>query len=251
MQIQDTAEVSDNKSSLWAVVALKSPETAKSRLRRLLSDAERRDLYFIMARKVIGALQATPGIDKVMVVTTGVEVEHFATQLGAEVIRQTRDKGTAAAFAHAVETLAARAPGDRPGSLLMIPGDLPLISVEAMTLLVNQANGRHGISIVPDRKRVGTNALLCSPPNAIPPCFGSASFEKHLAVAAAAGVTVQVHESESLSLDIDVADDLALLGAHLIGLPDSVDATLRGLLARLRNGAITTTVESLKPVLTK
>jgi FO synthase len=210
-------------------------------LHPLLSELERRDLYFIMARKVIGALKATPGIDKVLVVTTGSEVANFATQLGAEVILQSEDKGTAAAFAHAIACLPAKDSAEYPQRLLMIPGDLPLISTADMSQLVSQASTQQGVCIVPDRKRVGTNALLCSPPDAIPPYFGSHSFDKHLAAAQERGVTLQVFESAALSLDIDVADDLALLGAHYTGLPDLVDAVLRGLLARLRTAAITTT----------
>ncbi len=224
-------------SGLWAVVALKSPHTAKSRLRPMLSELERRDLYFIMARKVIGALKATPGIAKVLVVTTGSEVAHFATQLGAEVILQSEDQGTAAAFAHAIASLPAQDSVEYPQRLLMIPGDLPLISTADMLLLVSQASMQPGVCIVPDRKRIGTNALLCSPPQAIPPCFGSQSFDKHLAAARERGVALQVFESETLSLDIDVADDLALLGAHYLSLPDSVDVVLRGLIARLRTSA--------------
>lgn len=217
---------------IWAVVALKSPDTAKSRLRPLLSDAERRDLYFVMARKVIGALKATPQFERVMVVTAGAEVENFARRLGAEVIRQSEDSGTAAAFAHALASFHSI----QPERVLLIPGDLPLISPAALEKLIDQSTDFSGVCIVPDRKRVGTNALLCSPPDAIPPCFGVRSFDKHLAAAKERGVDVRVFESEALSLDIDVADDLALLGAHYLSLPDQVDVVLRDLLGRLRSG---------------
>ncbi|MFY9327555.1 MAG: 2-phospho-L-lactate guanylyltransferase [Georgfuchsia sp.] len=223
---------------MWAIVPLKTPEFAKSRLRPLLSDAERRDLYFIMARKVIGALKATPGIDKVQVVTTCKKVGRFAINLGAEVILQPEDKGTAAAFAYALSRLPSCDSGERPKRLLMIPGDLPLISSADLSQLVSQSATQQGVSIVPDRMRIGTNALLCSPPDAIPPCFGSDSFKKHIAAANDRGIAIQIYESEALSLDIDVRDDLDLLRAHFIGLPDSVDAVLRGLLARLRTGAM-------------
>ena len=219
---------------IWAVVALKSPNTAKSRLRPLLSDAERRDLYFIMARKVIGALKATPQFERVMVVTADAEVENFALRLGAEVIRQAEDGGTAAAFSHALASFNS----NLPGRVLLIPGDLPLISRAALEQLIERSADFSGVCIVPDRKRVGTNALLCSPPDAIPPCFGVRSFDKHLAAARERGIDARVIESETLSLDIDVADDLALLGAHYLSLPDQVDIVLRDLLVRLRSGEV-------------
>lgn len=230
---------------MWAIVPLKTPALAKSRLHPLLSDAERRDLYFIMARKVIGALKATPGIDKVLVVTASNLIQRFAMKLGAEVILQAEDKGTAAAFAYAITQLSSREPAEYPKRLLMIPGDLPLISSAELSLLISQSATHPGVCIVPDRQRIGTNALLCSPPEAIPPCFGSDSFNKHLAAAKDRGITVQVYESAALSLDIDVSDDLDLLRAHFIGLPDSVDAVLRSLLARLRAGAVPINKETL------
>ena len=215
--------------STWAVVALKSPDTAKSRLRPLLGDADRRNLYFIMARKVLNALKATPGIERVLVVTSCAEVDRFAAQLDVQVIRQSVDQGTAAAFSHAVMVLLDVARRKQPQRLLMIAGDLPLVSADAISLLLTQSADA-AISIVPDRQQVGTNALLCSPPDAIPPCFGEDSFRRHLAAASARGITARVIESPALSLDIDVADDLTLLGR----VPEiSDDASLCALLACL------------------
>jgi len=192
----------------WSVVALKSPDTAKSRLRALLSETERRALYFFMVRKVLGALRATPGIDRVFVVTACDEVDRFAIRLGVEVIREAQETGTAAAFARAIDALAHMG---RPARLLMIAGDLPLITPAALSPLVNQSLVTGGVCIVPDRKRSGTNALLCSPWDAVLPCFGADSFRRHLAAARTKDIAVQVFESESLSLDIDVVDDLILL----------------------------------------
>lgn len=204
----------------WALVALKAPQTAKSRLRSLLSASQRRELFFALARKVFAALQFTPGIARVLVVTSSAEVARFARGLDVEVIPQGEEQGTAAAFQHALVTLQT-APywrdGDSPGPdrLLMIAGDLPLISCAALADLLQQFDGRSGVCIVPDRLRVGTNALLCSPPDAIAPCFGADSFAQHCGAARAARVPLIVHESAALALDIDGVDDLALLGSQL------------------------------------
>ena len=233
---------------IWAVVALKSPDTAKSRLRALLTDAERRDLYFHMAGKVITSLKQTAGIDKVLVVTSGNEVERIATQLGVDVIRQDEERGTAAAFAHAVKMLTAVDADEHPTSLLMVAGDLPLISPAALSSLIHRPGALSGVSIVPDRKRIGTNALLCSPPDASPPCFGAESFDRHRAAARVRGIAVHVHESDALSLDIDGAEDLAMLSAQLAGSPDLADAALCGLLARLHGAAPPSKRESLANV---
>ena len=88
---------------------------------------------------------------------------------------------------------------------------------------------------MPDRRRVGTNLLLCSPPHAIAPCFGGHSFERHLAAAAAAGVEARVLDVEDLALDLDEPSDLEYLqlqdGASAARLfeagPSAVDASVR------------------------
>lgn len=220
-------------NTAWAIVALKSPATAKSRLSLCLTELERRDLFFIMAARVINALQQTPGIARVLVVTAAAEVVQFARDLHAEILDQRRDAGTAAAFAHAIDALAALPVLQRPDSALLIAGDLPLISPTAVSSVLQYAGG--GIAIVPDRQRIGTNALLCSPPGLLPPSFGGNSFIKHCNMAAALGLPVHVHESDALGLDIDVADDLKCLETRLNRLstkPD--DDALIALLRRAR-----------------
>jgi 2-phospho-L-lactate/phosphoenolpyruvate guanylyltransferase len=218
-----------NDRETWAVVALKSPDSAKSRLRPHLCETDRRALYYFMAHQVLSALRGTPDIAAVYAVTTSDEVERLAVQMGVQVIRRTQDDGTAAAFTHAVAALTRRAP---PKRLLMIAGDLPLISPAELAPLLSKSSIGKSVCIVPDRKRVGTNALMCSPPDAIAPCFGARSFEKHLAAAAEQGIGAQVIESEALSLDIDVAEDLALL-RNLRGA--ALDPALRKLLVGFRS----------------
>ena len=187
---------------MWAVVALKSPEQAKSRLATVLDAAQRRDLFFALARQVIGALHVARGVDEVAVVTSDASVADFAQALDAQVIRQPGDFGTASAFAAAVQHL-------RPlklDRLLMIAGDLPLVSASALERLI-AAGATTSVVVVPDRQRTGTNALLCTPPDALAPCFGPDSFQRHLAAAAAAGVSARVLEIDELALDLDCAAD--------------------------------------------
>src|SRR5690348_4882516 len=90
---------------MWAVVPLKSPENAKSRLAGVLSPVQRRHLVFALAERVISALQATRGIDDVAIVTANKEIAAFARRLGAQLILQTDETGTASAFAAAVAQL--------------------------------------------------------------------------------------------------------------------------------------------------
>jgi 2-phospho-L-lactate guanylyltransferase len=102
----------------------------------------------------------------------------------------------------------------QPRRVLMLPGDLPLVSATAVDSIVSAAESGASIVLVPDRHREGTNALLCSPPEALAPRFGSSSFERHLAEARASGLATRVMEVEELALDLDDLDDLNYLRLH-------------------------------------
>jgi 2-phospho-L-lactate guanylyltransferase len=216
----------------WAIVALKSPAEAKSRLRPYCADEERRSLYFLMARRALLALKAVPAIDKVLAVTASDEVERFVKDLGGSVVRQPQDLGTQSAFAHALDSVMSdQAPP--PTRVLMISGDLPLITAAAISELLERCHKQPGVTIIPDQRRQGTNGLVCSPPNAVEPCFGEDSLRRHWAAACARGHQVQIIESPALSLDIDDHEDLVLLSQLLTrGAGSDLDPGLSGWLNR-------------------
>jgi len=225
--MRGTVRTQDTGNAIWAVVPLKSPEAAKSRLRAGLDDRARQRLMFAMARQVVRTLMHTPGIAGVAVVTASPEVAAYVEQEGAEVIRQDRDGGTAEACRSAVARLSASA-----DSLLMISGDIPLICTDAVAALVDLSRRTPLVAIVPDRRRSGTNALLCTPPAVIPPCFGADSFERHLAAARSQGVELRIVESDALALDIDDLEDLEELRRRLDADPTLLPVELREALPR-------------------
>lgn len=213
-------------AATWAIVALKNPAEAKSRLRAHCSDDERHSLYFLMARRVLLALLAVPAIEKVLVVTASDEVEKFVRGLGASVIRQPQDLGTQSAFAHALSFIRSCETA-HPARLLMISGDIPLITAAAISELLDRCRFHRGVAVIPDQRRLGTNALVCSPPDAIEPCFGDDSLRRHCSAARAGGYEVQVIESSALSLDIDDYEDLILLSERLTsGTGSDLDSAL-------------------------
>jgi 2-phospho-L-lactate guanylyltransferase len=209
---------------MWAAVPLKSPEHAKTRLAGTLNPAQRRQLLFTLAERVIRALQATRGIDNVAVITASAEVAAFAQRLGAQAILQRAAACTASAFAAAVRQLE---PLQLP-RLLMIAGDLPLVLSAALERLLAIGGTAPGAVMVPDRHRVGTNALLCAPPQALAPCFGDDSFRRHLAAAERAGVRARTIEIEELALDLDCAEDFDELSRRTGMTAASLFETLRG-----------------------
>jgi 2-phospho-L-lactate guanylyltransferase len=227
----------DKQVTTWALVPLKSPERAKSRLAGVLNPAQRVRLFLALAEQVICSLRATNGIDNVAVVTASAEIAALSRSLHAVPLVQSADAGMSAALDSGLRELQA----SEPARVLMVPGDLPLISPFVMEAFLAGAGREPGITIVPDRHGVGTNLLLCTPPHAIAPCFGGHSFQRHLAAAAAAGMQAHVLHSDELALDLDEPDDLDQLrsrddarAAQLFDMLQNVgvEAEFRGVLRR-------------------
>lgn len=213
--------------SVWAVIPLKSPESAKSRLSGVLNAAQRLRLFYALAHRVIEAATRTPGIAGVTVVTASEAVVAFAEKLGARCLRLDSDRGTAQACGCALVSL----PTYGVDGALFIAGDLPLISPGALRPLVALSNSGPLVAIAGDRRQFGTNALLCAPGSAIPLCFGSGSFAKHLAAAAHVGVAAHIVDSAPLALDIDEPADLHEWHRQLVASKQPIDVELHDLFA--------------------
>jgi len=102
--------------------------------------------------------------------------------------------------------------------VLMLPADMPLLTVAALDNMVEAADaalaaggGRPVVVLAPADARGGTNALLMTPPDIIDPSFGEASLEAHLRAAATAEASLQLVIDPALGFDLDTPDDLELL----------------------------------------
>ncbi len=198
-------------ASTWALVPLKSSDRAKSRLAEVLDTHRRRELFFSLAEQVILALSRSNSVDFVAVVTASREVAAFARGLGATPILQAADVGMSPAIELAMQSLQPL----QPRRVLIVPGDLPLITAGAVDEICDAQLSSDHVVLVPDRRHEGTNAMLCSPPRMLAPRFGTDSFARHLSLARASGVVATVMESEELALDLDSVDDLTYL--HSLG----------------------------------
>lgn len=192
---------------LWAVVPVKSLAAAKRRLAGVLSAAERRQLVLSMLEDVLGALREVAdggGIEEVSVVTCDPVVRDLAVSLGVKVVVRERDAGHTEAVVHAARVL--RSAGC--GGMLTVPGDVPLVSAAEVGRLL-AAHGRSpAVTLAPARDGLGSNGLICSPPDVLPLRFGEESFRPHVASARRLGISPAVVSLPGLGLDIDRRADL-------------------------------------------
>lgn len=194
-----------------AFVPLKHPACGRRRLLEALSAKQRHSLYFTLARRVITALRDVPLVRDTVVVTSSAEVEMFAGHLGVRVMHRVRDEGINSACEAALASSSARG----ITNALIVCGDLPLVSSESLTALLQSAHlHERGVTIVPDRRHIGTNALVCTPADAIRLHFGPNSFAEHLRTAREHGLVSRVFESSELALDIDEPEDLHAWGGY-------------------------------------
>lgn len=187
-----------------AVIPVKELARGKQRLQPLLTAHERHLLSRTMLEDVLSVVAISPLLDRVLVITSDTEAAACARQFGAEVImeaRQVRQSQSVTAAAAICRQMGAEA-------MLTLPLDVPRITAEDLTRIIEKATSSPGIVLVPSRDELGTNALLARPPQAIPFRFGYDSFRAHRREAEARDLPCEVCELPNLALDIDEIEDL-------------------------------------------
>ncbi len=191
---------------MWVVVPVKRFSNAKTRLAPLLSAAERESLAQAMLNDVLRAIAESRRVAGVLVVSREVRARYSVERIGGLFLEDTA-VDLSAAIRQAGDWLATH--GQR--GMLMIPGDVPLVSGREIDELLLTHCGAPAVTLVPDREHDGTNALAVSPVDAITFAFGTGSFAKHRQAALDAGITAQVALLPGLALDIDNPMDLQTL----------------------------------------
>jgi 2-phospho-L-lactate/phosphoenolpyruvate guanylyltransferase len=191
--------------SIWAVVPVKELDRAKERLAPLLPPALRRALMMAMLEDVLSALAATEGLVGLAIVTVEPEARRLAEKYGARIIEIGARDGHTGAVAAAAQILAA----EGTHGMLTVPGDIPLATTDEITQLLAAHRPAPAFTIAPSHDERGSNAVLCSPPNALPLRFGEDSFSPHLEAAESRGIRPTVLRLTGIALDIDTPEDLA------------------------------------------
>lgn len=176
------------------VVPVKRFEAAKRRLVGVLDDEPRARLAAWMAGRVLDAVAELP----TFVACDDEGVRRWAERRGATpvwgpglglngAVDDAVDQVTAEGFDHVVVS---HADLPRPGALATVAGA-----------------GR--ITIVPDRRRDGTNVMAFPAQTPVRARYGGGSFGRHLGQAREIpAATVEVRHDRELSLDVDTAADL-------------------------------------------
>src|SRR5215471_18068461 len=194
-------------TGIWAVVPVKDTAAAKQRLASAIPPALRQQLMLAMLEDVLAALAEAPGLAGRLLVTTDPAAQDLASHYGFDCLTDgAADGHTGAVMAAARHLAAAGAQG-----MLTVPGDIPLVTAAEIAQLLAAHRPAPSFTIAPSHDELGSNAVLVSPPDAVPLRFGDNSFFPHLAAARACGIEPKVMALPRIALDIDTPDDLALL----------------------------------------
>lgn len=194
--------------NLWLVVPVKPFGEGKSRLAQTIDRAQRDALSRRWLTTVLTTAKAWGGFKGMVVISHDPAVWALAEALGARPVKETGEGLNPALEQARVVALDAGAE-----AILVLPSDLPLLTVSDLVELGDLALEGRGVVIAPSHDG-GTNALLLRPPDAIPYGFGAASFARHLAFTQAAGLPYRVYHSHTLALDVDHPEDLAAVSAE-------------------------------------
>jgi 2-phospho-L-lactate guanylyltransferase len=194
-----------------ALIPVKNFARSKQRLAPLLSPDERTALAVAMFRDVLAAATAARGVDRVYVVTADAEALRQGTAAGATGLVEGEQRSESAS----VDWGAARCAAMGVRAVLILPADLPLLTPADLEAVLAAAGEGPGVVLVPSADELGSNAILRTPPDAIPSRFGHGSFERHQREAAQRGLPCRVLRLPRVALDVDEVEHLeALLAAE-------------------------------------
>lgn len=181
---------------------VKAFTAAKGRLSVILDRLARADLARWLAGRVVVAAGELP----TFVACDDDEVATWADDHGADVLWS-----PGLGLNGAVDAGRATIAGKGFEHVVIAHSDLPLATDLAPLALAGT------ITIVPDRRRDGTNVIAMPVHVDLPAAYGGGSFRRHVTAAQATGCRVEVRPDTRLSLDVDTPADLThpALRAHL------------------------------------
>src|SRR5579864_8086315 len=189
---------------IWAVVPVKGTGAAKQRLASAVPAQLRQEFALAMLEDVLAALAGASGLAGRILVTTDAATIELATRYGALCWAEGAEDGHTGAVMAAARRLAREG---RAG-MLTVPGDIPLVTAAEINQLIAAHRPAPAFTIAPSHDELGSNAIIVSPPDAVPLRFGDNSFFPHLAAAEAQGIRPTILNLPGIALDIDNPDDL-------------------------------------------
>jgi 2-phospho-L-lactate guanylyltransferase len=212
-------------TDIWAVIPVKEFDDAKHRLSGLLSPPQRRLLAETMLTDVISAVVGSRLLAGVMIVTLDPHATTLGQKIGARIVTEGARDGHTSSVNAGRRLLA----GEGRLGMITMPGDIPATRAGEIDAVLSAHLAAPSFTISPAHDDLGSNAVVCSPPESVPLRFGDNSYFPHLDAARLQGIEPTVIRQPGIAMDIDHPVDLALF----LRLPQSAGTRTRALLEEL------------------
>ena len=116
--------------------------------------------------------------------------------------------------------------GEGRGGMITVPADIPAATSAEIDRVVAAHRAAPSFTISPAHDDLGSNAVICSPPDSVPLRFGENSYFPHLEAARRCGIEPTVIRQPGIAMDIDHPVDLAAF----LRLPQSAGTRTRAFL---------------------
>lgn len=198
---------------MQVIVPLKEFDNAKQRLADILTPAQRRDLSRAMVDDVLTVISKHPLVDDVTLLTDDSLALDLARQHQIKLLSENtlNASGLNAALQAAISHISSQLHGST--DIMILHGDLPLISTQEMSLLIekHQSQSNPTMLIAPDRHGTGTNCLVFPAQSTPTLAFGPNSYSQHCHEAQRLDLQLQKVELMGTKTDIDLPEDLLTL----------------------------------------
>ena len=188
----------------FIIVPFKNYKSAKSRMRKDLSDEETEKIVENMLRHVLTEVSKSQMSDASFLITKDEEAISLAKQIGVETIEEKEQINESTSVDLATKILIRRG----ATSVLRIPGDLPLLTYNDIDNVFRESIETNSCILVPSKSGKGTNAILRRPPDIIKSCFGEDSLRKHKKGFDRKQVQYKIVKNKNIELDLDCLEDL-------------------------------------------
>lgn len=194
-----------------AIVPIKSPSSAKSRLRAALGQKGTGALAWALAGHTLAVIESCGAIEELIVLTDDDEIERWVRMRGHVCLRDEPALSLSANLELVVESLRPPSPHKRSAAnhhrLLIIPADLPLLNRAAVEYLIGQHE--KGVLLCATQRDGGTSAMIFEAATRFPLQYGLlASASAHQQVCERMGVPVSVICLPEFASDLDVPGDM-------------------------------------------
>jgi 2-phospho-L-lactate guanylyltransferase len=212
-----------------AIIPVKSLAASKGRLAHLLSQEQRVQLMQVLLQHVLTVVEEAPAIAQTVVISGDSQVRRIAEGYGAQVLAEPMPADLNSAVTIAADQAARQ--GAR--AILVMPADLPFVSVSDIELMVaagredwdengstgyvtaqefvpslhHRAAARPLVAICGDRHDQGTNGLLLRPVADFTFRYGPHSLQLHIAEALARDYQLRLVNAPGLRFDLDTEAD--------------------------------------------